>query len=338
MAISKFFKVIIALLILAAIGGFFYFRNQVYFSHGEHSGTKIFKIEKGQGNGEIAANLEKEGLIAGKIYFYYYLRSRNLTNKIFPGEYQLSGSMAIPEIAAVITNPEEKFIKITFPEGWTAKKMAERLNINSLPGNEFLSLVSRPNAELLGKFDFFLDKPGSAALEGYLFPDTYFFPPDYNGEKILIKILTNFNNRLNDGLREEIGKQGKSIYEILTMASIIEGEVKTEADRKIVSGIFWNRIKNGQALQSCATLAYILGVNKKQYSFEDTRTDSPYNTYLIKGLPPGPISNPGLVSIKAAIYPTQSDYNYFLSDPETGNTIFSRTIEEHNANKVKYGL
>ena len=100
----------------------------------------------------------------------------------------------------------------------------------------------------------------------------------------------------------------------------------------------WKRINENRTLQSCATLAFILGENKKQYSFEDTRIDSPYNTYLNKGLPPGPINNPGLVSIKAAIYPEATNYNYFLTDPKTGQTIFSKTIDEHNANKTKYGL
>jgi UPF0755 protein len=120
------------------------------------------------------------------------------------------------------------------------------------------------------------------------------------------------------------------------MASIIEKEVRSTSDMKIVSGIFWNRIKNGQALQSCATLAYVLGVNKAQYSLEDTKVDSLYNTYKYRGLPPGPIANPGLDAITAAIYPESTNYNYFLSDPATGKTIYSKTLDEHNANKYKY--
>jgi len=105
---------------------------------------------------------------------------------------------------------------------------------------------------------------------------------------------------------------------------------------KIVSGIFWDRIKNGQPLESCATLAYILGQNKPQYSIEDTKTDSPYNTYLILGLPPSPISNPGLQAIKAAIYPEYTKYNYFLNRQDTGETIFSVDYDEHLRNKAKY--
>lgn len=139
-------------------------------------------------------------------------------------------------------------------------------------------------------------------------------------------------------MRVEIEKREKTIYEIVTMASILEKEVKTPEDMKIVSGIFWKRIDQGRPLQSCATIAYVLGREKKQYSYEDTRTPSPYNTYINKGLPPGPINNPGMNSILAAVYPKETDYNYFLTDPETGKTIFSKTLEEHEENKVKYGL
>ena len=188
------------------------------------------------------------------------------------------------------------------------------------------------------KYSFFSLLPKGVSLEGYLFPDTYFFSQKLTSEDIVKKFLTNFDNRLSSSLREEIKKQGKKLEDIIIMASIIEREVKNEEDKKTVGGIFWNRIKNGQPLQSCATIAYILGENKKQYSFEDTRIDSPYNTYLNQGLPPGPISNPGLSSIEAAVYPNGNTYNYFLSDPETGKTIFSRTIEDHNANKYKFGL
>ena len=115
-------------------------------------------------------------------------------------------------------------------------------------------------------------------------------------------------------------------------------EVKSPDDKSMVGGIFWNRIRDNRPLQSCATIAYILGINKKQYSYEDTKVQSPYNTYLNPGLPPGPISNPGIESIKAAIYPKPTNYFYFLSDPETGKTYFAKTIDEHNSNKAKFGL
>jgi UPF0755 protein len=334
---NKLKKIIIILAVIAlSIGAVFYFRNQVYFSHGNAKDKVIFTIEKGDGNAEIAEKLKDSGLISGKIYFYYYVRTHNLLNKIMPESYELSGKMTIPEIAVTITQEKKSFIKITFPEGWTSKQMAQRLTANGLDGEGFLKLT-KSSEQFRASYDFLKDQK-IKNLDGYLFPDTYFFAKDASAENILKKMLDNFDQKLSVDLQQEITRQEKDINSMITLASIIEGEVRTDEDRKIVSGIFLNRIKVGQALQSCATLAYVLGEKKEQYSFADTRVASPYNTYLNKGLPPGPISNPGLSSIKAAIYPTDSQYNYFLSDPETGKTIFSKTLEEHNANKIKYGL
>lgn len=333
-------KIFIILILFAALSAayFFYFRYQVYHSKGSRTAAEIFKIEKGERTESIAGRLLNENLIAGKFQFYYYLEIHNLLSKILPGEYEIGGNMTIPEIASIITEEQNRFIKITFPEGWDSKKISERLSANGFSGDEFLHIVKNPPAELTDRFSFFSMLPMETNIEGYLFPDTYFFSRKMNTEDIAKRILANFDNKLTPDLREEIKKQKKTLKDVIAMASIVEREVNSEEDRKIVSGIFWKRIKNGQPLQSCATIAYVLGVNKKQYSFEDTRVQSPYNTYINRGLPPGPISNPGISSIQAAMYPKETGYNYFLNDPETGKTIFSKTIEEHNANKTKYGL
>lgn len=317
-------------------GLFFYFRFQVLHSHGIFLGTKIFVIKKGDGNVEIANRLKEEGLISGKAYFYYYLRSRQLSEKIFPGEYELSGNLTIPEIAAIITLARDKNVKITFPEGWTTKQMAQRLAVNGFSQDDFLKIASYP-ADIRSNYDFLRDEE-IKTLEGYLFPDTYFFSRDEDANSIIKKMLGIFNTKITPQMKEDALKNGRSLNKIIIMASIIEGEVRSDEDRKVVSGIFWNRLGNGQPLQSCATLAYVTGEKKRQYSEADTRVVSPFNTYLNKGLPPEPISNPGLSAIKAALYPAKTDFNYFLSDPESGKTIFAKTYEEHLANKIKYGL
>lgn len=335
--IPKYRKLLLSLIVLAIItGGFFYFRYQVYYSHGSFIGIKTIEIQKGEGNVQIASKLKNEGLISGKIYFYYYLRSRGMFNKILPGAYEISGNLTIPEISVVLTEEQKKFIKVTFPEGWRAQQMAERLKANGLPGDEFLKIADAPG-DLKKQYSFLTD-PKIKTLEGYLFPDTYFFAKDIEADEIIKKMLGIFNTKITAQMLADAAKNGKSLNEVITMASIIEGEVKSDEDRKIVSGIFWKRADVGGRLQSCATLAYILGENKKQYSMADTQIDSPFNTYIIKGLPLAPISNPGLSAITAAIYPTDTQYNYFLSDPEIGKTVFSKTYEEHVANKAKYGL
>ncbi|HFC36174.1 MAG TPA: endolytic transglycosylase MltG, partial [Candidatus Moranbacteria bacterium] len=262
--------------------------------------------------------------------------------KIKAGKYLLNNKLSVGDIVHIITigdKSESEQIKITFPEGWTISQMAKRLNANGFAGDEFISLSKKPKyfADKYG-YDFLRDIPEGKDLQGFLFPDTYFFAKNSSAEDIIKKMLSNFKKKVNDDLRNEIEKQRKNLYEVITMASILEREVKSPEDKKIVSGIFWQRIKNGQALQSCATLAYVLGENKKQYSYQDTRIQSPYNTYLHKGLPPGPISNPGMEAIIAAIYPTKTSYNYFLNNPKTGKTVFSKTLEEHNLNKIKNGL
>jgi UPF0755 protein len=259
--------------------------------------------------------------------------------KIQAGKYELKGTMTIPEIVQVLSLGEiiPNELKITFPEGISAKEMAEILKQKGLDGDEFLKDINS-GAGLKTDYEFLSNKPPKANLEGFLFPDTYIFWKDAKPEEIAGRMLQNFNEKLTPKMRDDIQSQGKNVFDIITMASILEKEVKTADDMKIASGIFWDRISVGMPLQSCATVAYVLGQEKKQFSYDDTRTLSPYNTYLNKGMPPGPIDNPGMNSIQAAIYPTKTDYNYFLTDPATGKTIFSKTLEEHAANKAKYGL
>jgi UPF0755 protein len=327
--------------IILLIGAFFYGRSKIYYSHGIAQEAKTIKIIKGDNTLSVGEKLENEKLISGKYYLAYYIWKNNLKNKIVAGEYKIDPGLNIPEISRIITHGEidSGRVKVTFPEGWESKHMEARIKEYGLNTDGFADLVKDPQY-FWGKygFNFLADISQSKTLEGYLFPDTYFFLKKAAPEEIIKKMLDNFDEKLTPELKEEIRRQNKSVYEVITMASIIEGEVKSETDRKIVSGVFWKRVENERPLQSCATLAYILGENKKQYTFEDTRVDSPYNTYLVKGLPPGPINNPGLISIRSSIYPQASEYNYFLTDPATGQTIFSKTIDEHNANKAKYGL
>ena len=239
---------------------------------------------------------------------------------------------------------------VTIIEGWNSRQIAEKLADSQLGFSidDFLKIAGQPKKnyqslpanqwpeDFSDNYEFLKDKPKQVGLEGYLFADTYRFRPSSSPKEVIIKLLDNFDQQLNTKMRQDIEQQGRTIYQIITMASLLEKEVKTEQDMKIVADIFWRRIKNGQRLESCATLAYILGQNKPQYSFEDTRINSPYNTYINSGLPPGPIGSPSLKAIKAAIYPTPNNYNFFLSRPDNGETIFSRNFEEHKINKAKF--
>ena len=239
---------------------------------------------------------------------------------------------------------------VTLIEGWNSQQIADKLAASQLgfSADDFLQISGYPKKnyqslpankwpqDFSGSYEFLQDKPKYLGLEGYLFADTYRFHPSSSPEEVIIKLLDNFDRQLNTKMRQDIERQGKTIYQVVTMASLLEKEVRSEKDMKLVSDIFWRRIKNGQRLESCATLAYILGENKPQYSYEETRIDSPYNTYINDGLPPGPIDSPSLKALKAAIYPTSNNYNFFLTRPDNGETVFSRDFEEHKANKAKY--
>jgi len=247
----------------------------------------------------------------------------------------------------------EKSVRLI--EGWNSRDMGQYFESQGLwQSEEFLETVGFPQVDynknedlapledFAETFSFLADKPKNRSLEGYLYPDTYRIYATSSPRDLVIKMLQNFDRRLTPEMRADIKKQGKTVYDIITMASLLEKEAPINyssgdnRDAKIISGIFWRRIKAGQALQSCATLAYILGVNKAQYSVVDTQIDSPYNTYQRRGLPPGPISNPGILAIEAAIYPLSTNYNYFLTPAGSKDIIYAATYNEHLRNKSKY--
>lgn len=221
--------------------------------------------------------------------------------------------------------------------------MADRLTANGLPGEEFLVLALKPLPEWRTKFSFLIDLPQNSSLEGYLFPDTYLFAPEATAQDIITVLLKNFGQKSADlfGYSED-GSNGavnpKAIHGIVTLASIIEEEGRTKEERGMISDIFRKRIAIGQPLQSDATVNYIHGTTRLQPTLKDIESDSLYNTYKVKGLPPGPISNPGLVSLQAALSPTNNPYYYFLVDINTGETVYAKTFEEHVHNRSLHGL
>jgi len=308
---SKKFK----LAVLAALV-FLFFVFLGFLSPVNRGSEKIVKIEKGWGLGEIGQKLKDEQLIKSKWLFVFFVWMRGHNKHLQAGEYLLNQKMDLFKIGKVIFKGEvaPDYIKITIPEGWANKQIEERLISSGI-----LEQGSKLPRE-----------------EGYLFPDTYYFERNSSIDVVVKKMSDNFIKRIGEGISKDLLiDSSMRLPNAVIMASILEKEVKSEEDRAIVSGIFWKRIENNYPLESCATIAYILGKDKKQYSFEDTRVKSPYNTYINTGLPPTPVNNPGLSAIRAALYPQYTDYNFFLSAPD-GTTIFSKTLDEHNMNKLKY--
>ena len=297
--------------------------------------SPVFVIEKNEGVKEIAEKLLEKGIIKNKIIFEIYTFLKNVRTKFWPGEYELKPGMKLSQIINLLTSqPSKEEETITIPEGWTNKEIINYLKEKGLTTEEEF-LTAQKKIEQEKTYDFLADKPVEANLSGYLFPDTYRVYKKTSAEEIIKKMLGNFNQKLTNEDRDKIKEQKKSIFETINLASLVEKEAANEIDRRIIAGIFLKRLTTGKRLESCATINYILGENKKKLSYQDTRTPSSYNTYLNAGLPPGPICNPGLVAIKAVIYPLETDYFYFLS-PGDGRTIFSKTYEEHLKNKEIY--
>lgn len=322
---------------ISAVAGYFYFLKNIRTPFSPISSARqIFVILPGQGVKEIAENLEKDKIIADDFYFKVYSWLSDTQTRFQAGEYSLGPAMNIPQIVGVLISGHivSRDIWVTIPEGFSLKEIIARLEEKSFKSVVFPSDIS----DYQSKYPFLADSPSNANVEGFLFPDTYKFTEKSSSEDIIKKFFDNFQNKLSPDLKEEIRKQNKTIYEIITMASLIEKEISRDPDRAIVSGILWKRISVGMPLQVDATVCYAKSASYKNcYPIykDDLALDSLYNTYKYTGLPPTPISNPGLAAIKSAIFPQSSDYWFYLSKPN-GETVFSRTFEEHNKARALY--
>jgi UPF0755 protein len=335
---------IVGLIVLMCFFAFTYRSNQ----------PRTVVIYKGEGLKGIATKLQKEQVVSSSFVFTAYAIFTGNGKKIKAGQYEFSGVEGIPKIIDIVTQGKAAVKTITIIEGWNLEDIGEYLQSQNIGNaNDFYKIAGQPlylnrsliredcqglngadNNNYRDKYSFLSDKPTNIGLEGYLYPDTYQLAYDANIEAAIEKMLDNFDKKLTPEMRVEINRQNKTINEIVIMASLIEREVKTLAEKKIVSGILWKRLRIGMPMQVDSTILYSLG-SKDRVSYIDTATCSPYNTYRRRGLPIGPISNPGIDSIIAAIYPQESDYLYYLSAKD-GETFFSKTLEEHNVKKEKY--
>lgn len=284
---------------------------------------RVVSIPRGTGSGKIGELLEAEGLIRHRYLWYYYLWRRGVSHKLQAGEYELSASMTIPQIAEKILggNVVYRERRITIPEGFTIEEIEKRLKENGY------------------SVDIKQETAGLGVEEGYLFPDTYVFNEDAQGEAMVKRMKENFDVK-TASLRSSGGPSSRSFRDIITMASLLEEEIPHPKDLPTAAGVLWKRLDAGMPLQVDATVLYAKGVRgghgaERTLTSQDLALDSRYNTYVYEGLPPGAICNPGLGAIRAALSPVESDYWYYLSKPD-GATVFSRTIEEHNKAKAKY--
>lgn len=324
------------------LGFYLGFRQEEIESPASDDSTPIlFTITPGETAATIATRLERAGLIRDAGLFRLLVRYRGVDNQLEVGDYQLRPNMSLEEIVSALQSGRPSEATITIPEGWRAEEIAQMLEGRGLvEAEEFLRAVREEEFA----YDFLSERPQGVSLEGYLFPDTYGIPPDFESAQIIDMMLANFGRRFTPGMRQEATRRGMSIHEVLTIASLVEREARIPEERPIIASIYLNRLEAGWLLESDATAQYALGYQegtgqwwKSPISLEEmTQIDSPYNTYLYPGLPPGPICNPGLASIQAVIKPAETNYMFFYHKGD-GSHAFAETYEEHLENQRRYG-
>ncbi len=291
----------------------------------------VFSIAPGQSLSLISNNLEKQSIIADSTCFKLYARMKDAGKKLQAGEYILSASKSPAQILDILLKGKVKLYKITIPEGWDIKQIASAFEIReSCSQTRFIELCHDKS---------FITQLGvkSLSLEGYLFPDTYFFPRKTSCENIIRTMVNRFQQIFTPAMKTRAGELGFNIHEVVTLASIIEKETGDASERPLISSVFHNRLKKNMRLESDPTVIYGIKDFDGNIKRRHLRMLTPYNTYKIKGLPLGPIASPGELSIKAALYPEKSDYLFFVSKKDTTHK-FSKTIQEHNRAVRKYQL
>lgn len=287
-------------------------------------------INEGAGVGSIGESLYRAGVIRSPFAFSWTARRQGA--KLKAGRYTLSGHESLAQIVQRLEagpeQPPDDRLRVTIPEGFTLRQIADRLDEKGVTeGKAFLALAT--DREAIGQLraDFPLPKE---TLEGYLFPDTYYFRGKSSPEQVIETMMTNFTRRFVRPYQQELEASGRSLHDLVTEASLIEREARIPEDRARIAGVLDNRLKKGMRLQIDATVLYALGQHKARVLYKDLEIDSPYNTYRHKGLPPGPIANPGLASLEAALRPEENAYLYYVARAN-GAHIFTKTLAEHEA-------
>ena len=300
----------------------------------QDDGTQVLVIEKGQTGSEIADMLFERGLIRSTQGFKLWLYLSGTNDKLQTGHYQIPNKVTVRELISLLQEGHVESIRVTIPEGYTVGDIAIVLEKNQImKAKDFLAEAKTfvPYPYMKGT------RPATYPVEGFLFPSTYEIPVGATPREVIQMMADEMNRYLTPAVKKQIQAQHMSIHDFVTLASIVERESLFDADRPTIAGVFKKRLAHGIPLQSDATISYVLGYAKENVTIGDTQLQSPYNTYVSKGLPPGPIANPGKKSLDAVLHSENTDYLYFVADKE-GHNHFSKTYEEHLAevNKI-YG-
>lgn len=285
----------------------------------------FFTVKKGMTADEISEKLLKNGIIDSKLSFWWQVKKSGAAAKFQSGSYAFKPHTEPEEVIRKLVAGETSQVKFTIPEGFGIKEIAQRLAAEGLVNEqEFLE-----KAKTFAPYTYIKkDKDIRYACEGFLFPDTYELHDDISVDGILKMMAEDLDNRLTPKMRRRAAELDLSIHELITLASLVEKEAMYDEDRPIIAQVFLKRLKIGMPLQSDTTIQYLLDAPKEDVSIKDTKIASPYNTYQIKGLPPGPIASPGMAAIEAVLYPADTDYLYFVADRQ-GHNHYSKSYAGH---------
>jgi UPF0755 protein len=329
-----FFIILAALCIFLVLSGCSVISSSTTSKPNIKKGLDVeFKIEEGMNLTQISDLLEKEGIVDSGLFFKIYAEEKGAEKKMMPGNYNLKTGSEYADVLQVITaGPAVVTFKLQIPEGFMLSQISERI-ISELP---FINETDLQKAMSPSNYSYeFLNNNNVKVenLEGFLFPKTYEVLPQYNAQNVIEMFLSQYQLETSVLDYTFASKNNLSAYDILIIASMIEKEAYIPEERPLISAVIYNRLKINMALGIDATLIYFLDKWDSPLTESDLKTDTPYNTRLYTGLPPTPICNPGLESIKAALNPAEVDYLYYVvTDPVNHKHSFSKTLEEHNEN------
>lgn len=324
-------RVFLTLIVLIIASVIYYFVSRIFLPiTGGAIGSRIeVQIKNGLSVRAIADTLARRGIINDSNDFIFTTRLFKNSGRLKAGQYNFSTTLSPYHAMKILVAGSYSSTRVAIPEGMTGYEIASLLRKKTdIDSSRFIDLVF--DHRFIASLGIKLN-----SLEGYLFPNTYDFEWGIN-EEAIIKILVNeFQRHFSDSLNNYVFEKGWTIHQIITLASIIEGEAMVDSERAIVSAVYHNRLKQGILLQADPTIQYIIPDGPRRLLRKDLAIDSPYNTYRYRGLPPGPVNNPGLESILAAINPAHVNYLYFVAKGD-GSHIFSRTLREHQIAKQRF--
>ena len=304
--------------------------------------TVAFTISQGETTASVAQRLGEMGLVPNALLFRFWVQFRGAEGKLQAGDYQLRQGMSMDELIEALQAAKAKDVPVTFVEGRRLEEFAEALDQanTGIDSKRFLDLAKRGNFA----YDFLESKPAGASLEGYLFPDTYrVIPGKTTPEDLIHQMLKRFGDNLTPQMRQQAQANGLTIHQLVTLASIVEREAQVKEERPRISAVFYNRLRDKECICADATIQYAIGKPGSWWpplrdQAKNVAPESEYNSYTHGGLPPGPISNPGAASLKAAAEPEKTAYKYYVRDDvkNDGSHQFAMTLAEHEANIRRY--